>query len=150
MAIEIVEGRVLARGNILYSAKITGISSGYSMRHYSSQRLLRSDRSDVFTHYVRTPAQYTFLARLHGPDPLRLPPAPLCGLTPVPHNSGSRPVPRHSEGSGESIRPSARHRGDGCASSPSLISDPVCQSDARHAPRQYSAPLSRPDEQLPD
>lgn len=45
--------------------------------------------------------------------------------------------------------PSARYRGDGCASSPLQISDPACQWDARYAPRQSQAPLSLPDEPLP-
>lgn len=79
---------------------------------------------------------------------MRLPPAPLCGSDPALGNAGSLPAPRHSAESGESIRPSARHRGDGCASSPSRISDPVCR-DARHASRKCSAPLSQPGERLP-
>lgn len=94
-------------------------------------------------------AQYIYLYHLHVPDPLRLPPTPLCDSALAPRNTGSSPAPRHSAESGESIRPSARHRGDSCASSPSRISDPACQSDVRYALRQYSVPLSPPDEPLP-
>lgn len=80
-----------------------------------------------FNQYTRIPAQYIFPAHHHGPDPLKLPPAPLYGSDPALRNSGSHPAPRHSAGSGESIPPSARYRGDGCASSPLQISDPACQ-----------------------
>lgn len=56
-----------------------------------------------FNQYTRIPAQYIFPAHHHGPDPLKLPPAPLYGSDPALRNSGSHPAPRHSAGSGESI-----------------------------------------------
>lgn len=66
-----------------------------------------------FNQYIRIVTLYIFPRLSPCPRAVEVTASASLWLNPVPRNSGSRPVPRHSAGSRKSIRLSARHHGDG-------------------------------------